>query len=919
MDSAKDELFCDRLRERGNHLAILTEGGAELTYKELADRVDRMASLELDSRSLVIVEATNNEECLIAYLACLRARAPVILVEAGSTAKDGRIAQTFSANKIFRLSNDGRWHFDEGVNKVSTLHADLCVMLSTSGTTGSPKLVRLSRKNIESNASAIAQYLAIVPSDRAITTLPPFYSFGMSVINSHLFAGATILLTEQPVSSEKFWRFFNSAGATTFSAVPFTFDILERVGFRSQTYPSLRYIAQAGGRLPRDRVAEYAAWADSARTQLFVMYGQTEAAPRMAYVPPDLLLNNPECVGVAVPGGSFRLLGEDGKPILDPDQPGELVYSGPNVMMGYAESAADLALPPSIDELHTGDLACRKPNGLYYIVGRKSRFSKILGLRISLDEIEQWLQHVGYDAIVSGDDKLIVVATTNSDIRDTVAHAVMERYGLPASALYVLEIDPIPTLSNGKIDYRALVRLANDAVSKKVQSRTSSVLDIYKEILDVSDVRSTDSFLDLGGDSVHFVEISLALEEYLSYLPENWEARSIESIEKLKANVSDATHSGVHANAVDPARKQPKANRRFLATAALVLSILATGEAALQLRSYLKTGRSAFALATGQTAIVTNSEWGLNTYRPNFSIINYAGPGGRFETNSLGFRSPEISEKRELGEIRIVVTGASTVAGAYATDNSRTFPSLLQQRIEQLMPDRVITVVNAGIEGYALDEIAQLIDRVIIKLQPQAVIIYPGFNDMANICRASQSHKHSLKGLPAPTLPNWILTRELISKNTVLLREPPVRALSTITDPESNFPTSYAQDLTLIATKLRNAGIEPVFVTVARGFKGVDEEQRKLAETALFYFPCLDIKGLIRAGELFNKSIIDTAKLNDVKLVDLATSMPGGSEFFVDAAHFTYKGENFAAEFIFQALTNDDALVQRMGFKTTKR
>ena len=335
------------------------------------------------------------------------------------------------------------------------------MLLSTSGTTGSPKLVRLSRGNIESNAASIAEYLGIRPDDRAITTLPPFYSFGMSVINSHLYAGATLLLTEGSVSTDEFWRFFQAEAATSFSAVPFTFDVLERIGFRSRQYPSLRYIAQAGGRMPEPRVREYAQWAKSSGKELFVMYGQTEAGPRMAYVPPKLLPDNRECIGVAIPGGAFELHDDNGQLVTQADQPGELVYRGPNVMMGYAESPADLALGAGPAVLHTGDLACRNAAGLYYIVGRKSRFSKIVGLRISLDEIERWLSTHGVGGIVSGDDSLIAVAVMRTGPVAGLKQALLERFALPASAVHVLEYDELPLLASGKFDYRAVLQRAH--------------------------------------------------------------------------------------------------------------------------------------------------------------------------------------------------------------------------------------------------------------------------------------------------------------------------------------------------------------------------------------------------------------------------------------------------------------------------
>ena len=220
------------------------------------------------------------------------------------------------------------------------LHPDLALLLSTSGSTGSPKLVRLSHDNLRCNAASIADYLGLTPDDRAITSLPMHYCYGLSVVHSHLLVGAGLVLTDLSVVDECFWRLAEDAGATSFAGVPYTFEQLERSGFTERALPSLRYVTQAGGRMAPERVGR---WRDHGRRSgwdLVVMYGQTEATARMAWLPPDRADAHPEAVGIPIPGGSFRL-----EPVDEVDEPGvgELVYAGPNVMQGYAVSAADLA------------------------------------------------------------------------------------------------------------------------------------------------------------------------------------------------------------------------------------------------------------------------------------------------------------------------------------------------------------------------------------------------------------------------------------------------------------------------------------------------------------------------------------------------------------------------------------------------
>src|SRR5919107_1912913 len=168
--------------------------------------------------------------------------------------------------------------------------------------------------------------------------------------------------------------------------------------------PSLRYITQAGGRLAPDRVRSYAELGRQRGWDLFVMYGQTEATARMAYLPPDQAAEHPQAIGVPVPGGSFRL-----EPVPELDA-SELVYCGPNVMLGYAEQPEDLALGRMVTELPTGDLARRGASGLYEIVGRRSRFVKIVGLRVDLGQVERLLGDLGVAAAAAGTDDAVVAA-----------------------------------------------------------------------------------------------------------------------------------------------------------------------------------------------------------------------------------------------------------------------------------------------------------------------------------------------------------------------------------------------------------------------------------------------------------------------------------------------------------------------------
>ena len=327
--------------------------------------------------------ATNDLDSIVAYLAALVGGHPLILLPEDKPAALESLVAAYDPDVVMRPGN-GRTVLEE--RRPGTrheLHSDLALLLSTSGSTGSPKLVRLSHANLQSNAESISEYLRIGPDDRAATTLPMSYCYGLSVINSYLLRGAGLVLTDLSVVDPCFWDIFRRRGATSLAAVPYTFELLERVGFADMDLPSLRYITQAGGRLAPESVRKYAELGRRNGWEFFVMYGQTEATARMAYLPPELAAEVPGAVGIPVPGGSFRI---DPVPGLEH---GELVYTGPNVMLGYAESPADLAAGRTSTELRTGDLARQHPAGVYEVVGRRSRFVKIVGLRVDLGQVER--------------------------------------------------------------------------------------------------------------------------------------------------------------------------------------------------------------------------------------------------------------------------------------------------------------------------------------------------------------------------------------------------------------------------------------------------------------------------------------------------------------------------------------------------
>ncbi|WP_281228038.1 AMP-binding protein [Flavobacterium aquiphilum] len=337
------------------------------------------------------------------------------------------------------------------------LFPELALLLTTSGSTGSPKLVRVTYKNIISNANSIGEYLGITQDEKPITSLPMYYSFGLSVINSHILKGATILLTNRSIMEKEFWQFLNDHQATSLAGVPFTYKVLKKLRFFKMELPSLKTLLQAGGKLSEDLVFEFANYCKSRNKKFFVMYGQTEATARMSYLPSESVLDNISSIGIPIPDGEFQIVDENGKNVDKANVLGELVYKGDNVTLGYAESYDDLSKgDENKGVLFTGDLAKRDGHGFYHIVGRKKRFIKIFGNRINLDEVEQLIKTIVDDVACVGEDDNMIIYTTHKNYAQEIRSFISLKTGLNHSAFLVKEIDEIPLNSSGKILYSAL-------------------------------------------------------------------------------------------------------------------------------------------------------------------------------------------------------------------------------------------------------------------------------------------------------------------------------------------------------------------------------------------------------------------------------------------------------------------------------
>jgi long-chain acyl-CoA synthetase len=455
-------------------VAILdSDSGTRTTYGQLLESVMRTSDFlhQEVGRGLVFHVATNTTASIVLYLSCLQSGCPVALLEPGRSDRLDRLLQAFHPDALLlpqaaEIAGGGQVEMPllDGTYKISLrcgvsrerpLHHSLALLLTTSGSTGSPKLVRLTENNVLANAHSIASYLQVQPDDRSIQSLPMHYSYGLSLVNSHLAAGATIVLTRHSFMRPEFWDAFDRTACTSFAGVPYMYETLDRLEFDPKQHPTMHTMTQAGGGLRRDLIQSFYERTRSADCRFFVMYGQTEATARISYVPFEQLGEKIGSIGIPVPQGHLSLMPQE-----DSDMK-ELIYQGPNVMMGYAETAGGLSVGDELGStLRTGDLATVDTDGFFFLTGRLKRFAKLFGRRISLEDVEKEVEthYAIRAAVLDREGQLLVYAASDDEVIDPagIARFVAQQLSVPPKYIRVDKIAEIPMTASGKKDYKTL-------------------------------------------------------------------------------------------------------------------------------------------------------------------------------------------------------------------------------------------------------------------------------------------------------------------------------------------------------------------------------------------------------------------------------------------------------------------------------
>lgn len=458
------------LKNYKSSTAFVTENGM-WSYEKLYNISENIASV-LKKRTLVFISCKNSPASISFYLSCINNNIVPALIDADLDQELLYELIGIYRPQYFWLPNEKRVEFSsydevyslEGYvlldmqNSSPNLHSDLALLVTTSGSTGSPKFVRLSYENIISNTESIIKYLDIDNEERAITNLPMHYVYGLSIINTHIYAGASLAVTDKTLFQREFWQLFKESKVTDFGGVPYTFSMLEKMRFFRMNLPSLKTITQAGGKLDPSMHQKIAEYAKEQGKRFFVMYGAAEAAARMGYLPSEVSLDKCGAMGIAIPNGEFSLVDEENRTIEADDREGELIYRGKNVMMGYAENREDLSKGDEMNGvLRTGDIAKRDSEGFYTIVGRKRRFLKMFGKRTNLEDVERILkERFKVEVASTGEDNELLVFVTEKSVKDEIVPYLAGKLKLHPSAIKAFYIENIPKNAAGKTLYATL-------------------------------------------------------------------------------------------------------------------------------------------------------------------------------------------------------------------------------------------------------------------------------------------------------------------------------------------------------------------------------------------------------------------------------------------------------------------------------
>ena len=463
-------MFLNIDKQDKEKIALIDNEGNSVKYGEIPELMKNVGE-NVVSRSIIFNLCKNTVGSVIGYLGFVEKKAVPVMLNSKidkelldnllETYKPAYLwipkenTENYPYEKVYELFDYVLLKTD---NEIYPINDKLQLLMTTSGSTGSPKLVRYKKGNLEANAKNVALAFGWTSEERPVCDLGMQYTMGLNVINTHLYVGATLLLTTYNLFSGEFWDYIRAEKATNFTGVPFSYDIFYRLHFERMDLPYLTTLSQGGGKLTDARFKQLADYAERTGKRFIASFGTTETSARMACLPADLAASKIGSIGRAIPEGELFLVDTEGNLIEDVVAEGEMCYKGPNVTMGYAVCKEDLEKDDEFNGVyHTGDLAKRDEDGCYYVTGRLSRFLKLLSYRGSLDQTERMIQQeFGIECACAGTDQRMNIYVTDESKSKEIVDFLCDKLGMFKTLFRVFVIDEILRNDSGKIQYKKL-------------------------------------------------------------------------------------------------------------------------------------------------------------------------------------------------------------------------------------------------------------------------------------------------------------------------------------------------------------------------------------------------------------------------------------------------------------------------------
>lgn len=466
-------MFLNIDKQQQDKLALIDNEESRVTYGELAELMNTVG-MQVEPRSLIFMLCKNTVGSMAGYLGFVEHEAvPVTLNAKIDNELLSNLLCVYTPAYVWcPIEETHRFEYEKVYecygyvllktgHEIYPLNDKLQLCMTTSGSTGSPKFVRYKKGNLEANAKNVAIAFGWTEAERPICDLGMQYTMGLNVINTHLYVGATVLLTTYNLMSGEFWDYIKKERGTNFTGVPFSYDIFYRLHFDRMDLPNLHTLSQGGGKLTDARFIQLAEYAQRTGKRFIPSFGTTETSARMACLPAELALTKTGSIGRAIPEGELFLIDENGKVLTDPVAEGEMCYKGPNVTMGYAVCKEDLMKDDEFKgEYHTGDLARRDEDGCYFVTGRLSRFLKLLSYRVSLDQSERLIQQeFNIECACAGTDQRMNIYITDESKKTDVLNFIADKTNLYKTLFKVFVVPEIIRNDSGKVRYKELDKI----------------------------------------------------------------------------------------------------------------------------------------------------------------------------------------------------------------------------------------------------------------------------------------------------------------------------------------------------------------------------------------------------------------------------------------------------------------------------